>query len=181
MQHRAVRSILFSLCLASLVAHAEAVLVDRIVAVVDMRPITRSTVEARARPLLMVAKTDVEKAQVRREMLVELIADALIQKETQRLRLEVADAEVDAALAEIARQNNLTLAELIVETKRQGLDGDQYKGMLRRQLLEYKWLNLRSNRAAQPVLDSDRGPFLMKEKARLLEELRAAAVVEVRP
>jgi peptidyl-prolyl cis-trans isomerase SurA len=180
-QHRAVRLVPLWLCLVSLSAHADAVLVDRIVAVVDTHPITRSAVEERARPLLAVAKTDAEKAQVRREVLIELIQDSLIQKETRRLGLEVRDEEVDAALAEIARQNQLTVAELIVETKRQGLDGDRYKAMLRRQLLEYKWLSLRSNRAAMPVLDSDRGAFLAKEKTRLLEELRAAAIIEVRP
>lgn len=181
MQHRAVRFVLFWLCLASSLAHAEAVLVDRVVAVVDARAITRSAVEARAAPLLTVAKTDAAKAQARRDALLELIEEALILKEAQRLRLEVSDAEVESALGEVAKQNQLTVAELLVETTRQGLDADRYKGMLKRKILEFKWLGLRVNRAAQPTASAELGAFMASERTRLMDELRAGAVIEVRP
>jgi hypothetical protein len=180
-QHHAVRFLLGWLCLASSLAHADAVLVDRVVAVVDARAITRSAVEARAGPVLVVAKTDAAKTQARRDALLELIEEALILKEAQRLRLEVSDAEVESALGEVAKQNQLTVAELLVETSRQGLDGDRYKGLLKRKLLEFKWLASRINRAAQPASDAERGAFMATERTRLMDELRAGAVIEVRP
>lgn len=155
-------------------------LVDRVVAVVDARAITRSAVEARAAPLIIVAKTDAAKAQARRDALLELIEEALILKEAQRLRLEVSDAEVESALGEVAKQNQLTVAELLVETTRQGLDADRYKGMLKRKILEFKWLGIRVNRAAQPT-SAELGAFMASERTRLMDELRASAVIEVRP
>ncbi|MDP1824179.1 MAG: SurA N-terminal domain-containing protein [Archangium sp.] len=176
-----MRFVLGWLCLASSLAHADAVLVDRVVAVVDARAITRSAVEERAKPLLAVAKTDAAKAQARRDALAELLEEALISKEAQRLRLEVRDEEVDAALGEVAKQNQLTVAELLAETTRQGLDPDRYKGMLKRKILEFKWLGLRVNRAAEPATVAERGAFMVSERKRLMDELRVGAVIEVRP
>lgn len=164
----------------SVLAHAEGVVVDRIAAVVDLHAITRSAVEDRARPLLAVAKTEAQKAQVRRDVIIELIEDALILKESRRLRIEIREEEVDAALLEVARQNSLTLAELSAETQRQGLDVHVYRALLRRKLLELKWLNIRANRVAQPTDDAERGAFLASERVRLMQELRAGAVIEVR-
>ena len=175
-----VRLAPFWLCLASLTSQAGAVLVDRIAAVVDTHAITRSALEERARMLLALAKTDAQKAQARRDALTELIDDRLIQQDAQRLGLRVSDEEVEAALATVATQNQLTVPQLLVETKRQGLDGDAYRGLLRRKILEIKWLNLRANRAAQPPAEADRGVFLASERVRLIEELKSAAAIEVR-
>lgn len=169
------------LIVGSLLAHADAVLVDRIVAVVELQAITRSAVEARARPLLSAAKTEEQKSQARKDALAELIEEALIAKEARRLRLEVSDDEVEAAFAEVARQNQLSSAQLTAETERQGLDGGVYRAMLKRKILELKWLNVRANRVAQPEADAERGAFLSSERLKLLAELRASAVIEVRP
>lgn len=166
--------------MASLLAHADAVLVDRIVAVVDLHAITASAVEERARPLLLAAKTDAQKTKARSDALTELIEDALVLKEVIRLRLEVREEEVDSALGEVARQNQLSVEELIAETKRQGLADDDYRAMLRRKILELKWLNVAMNRAAQPSSETERVMFMTSERARLLVELRAGAVIEVR-
>ncbi len=175
-----MRLIVCGLTLAATLAHADAVLVDRIAAVVDLHAITRSAVEARARPLLALAKMESEKAQVRRDVLTELIEEALILKESRRLRIEIREEEVEAALAEVARQNNLTLAELSTETRRQGMDDGAYRELIRRKLLELKWLNIKANRVTQPTEDSERGAYLASERVRLMQELRAGAVIEVR-
>lgn len=175
-----MRLLLCWLSVASLVARADALLVDRIVAVVDLHAITRSAVNERARSLLPLAKTGAQKAQVRREALTSLIEDALIFKDALRLKLEVRDEEVEAALAEVARQNQLSITELIAETRRQGFEGDSYREILKGKIIELKWLNVRSNRMAEPEAEADRGAFLMSERARLLVELRASAFIEVR-
>lgn len=175
-----MRLLFCSLSLTSLLAHAAPQLVDRVVAVVDLQAITRSAVDQRAQPMLLAAKTPEQRAQAKRDALTELIEDALISKEARRLRLEVKDEEVESAFAEVARQNQLSTAELNAETKRQGLDVDQYRAMLRRKILELKWLNVRLNRAALPEADSERGAFYSSERLRLVAELRAGAVIEVR-
>ncbi len=175
-----MRLLLCWLSVASLVARADALLVDRIVAVVDLQAITRSAVNERARPLLPLAKTEAQRAQVRREALSSLIEDALIFKDAMRLKLEVRDEEVEAALAEVARQNQISVAALIAETRRQGFEGDSYRAILRGKIFELKWLNVRSNRMAEPEAEADRGAFLMRERTRLVAELRASAVIEVR-
>lgn len=168
------------MALASALTHADVVLVDRIAAVVDLHAITRSAVDLRARPLLALAKTEAEKAQVRRDAITELIEEALILKESRRLRIVIREEEVDAALAAVAKQNNLTLAELSAETRRQGFDDGSYRELLGRKLLELKWLNIKANRVAQPTEESDRVAFLASERVRLMQELRAGAVIEVR-
>ena len=175
-----VRLLLCWLSVASLAARADALLVDRIVAVVDLQAITRSAVNERARPLLPLAKTEAQKAQVRREALISLIEDALIFKDALRLKLEVRDEEVEAALAAVARQNQLSIAELIAETRRQGFEGDAYRAVLKQKIFELKWLNVRSNRMAEPTAEADRSAFLLSERARLIAELRAVVVIEVR-
>jgi peptidyl-prolyl cis-trans isomerase SurA len=176
-----VRLLLVVLSLTSLLAHADPLLVDRIVAVVDLQAITRSAVEQRAQPALASAKTAEQRTQARRDALTDLIEDALISREARRLRLEVKDEEVESAFAAVARQNQLSTDELVAETKRQGIDVDQYRAMLKRKILELKWLNARLNRAAMPESDAERGAFYSSERQRLMTELRAAAVIEVRP
>ena len=169
------------LSLASTLGHADGLLVDRVVAVVDLHAITRSDVQERAGPTLHLAKTDAQRAQARREALTDLIEEALIAKETERLRIEVGPEEVDKALAEVARQNQLTVAELTVETKRQGLDGDKYKELLRRKILDYKWVSLRANHAALPATETARSIFMASERLRLINELKGHALIEVKP
>lgn len=173
------------LCCLSLAASfawaADALLVDRIVAVVDLHAITWSAVEERARPMIALAKTDAQRAQARREAITELVEDALIRTEAQRLRIDVRADEVEQAVMDIASQNQLTVDELIAATRLQGLDADSYRVLLKQKLLELKWLNLRINRSAAPTLDSDRPAFMASERARLMAQLRANAVVEVRP
>lgn len=175
-----VRLLLVGLCLAPLMGRADVVLVDRIAASVDLHAITRSALEIRARPLLAVAKSDAQKEEVRRAVLLELIEEALIRIDAERLGIELRDAEVEAALGEVAKQNQLTVAELVAEIQRQGLELQQYKTMLRAKLLELRWLNARMNHAKAPDAEAERVTFTVSERTRLMNELRLGAVIEVR-
>ncbi len=175
-----MRLLLVWLCLAPLLARAQVLLVDRVAAAVDLHAITRSSVEARARPLVVGSKTEAQKEGARRAALMELIEEQLIRQEAQRLGIEVRDEEVDKALQEVAKQNELTVVELFAEIKRQGLEAAQYQAMLRAKLLELRWLNQRMNHAAMPTEETARVNFMVTERARLLEVLRSAAVIEVR-
>jgi parvulin-like peptidyl-prolyl isomerase len=179
-QHQGVRLLLIGVSLFSMWARAQALLIDRIVAVVDLQAITQSAVEEKAQLRLASAKTLEDRAKARKESLTELIENVLITRDAQRLKIDVTDADVDRAFQEIAKQNLLTTAQLETEVLRQGLSPAKYRAMLRQQLLEMKWLNLQMNRAGKPESPDDQGAFLARERARLLEELKAAAVVEVR-
>ena len=176
-----VRLLLVWFWLAPLVGRADVVLVDRVVASVDLHPITRSAVDARALPLVALSKSAAQKEEVRRAVLLELIEEQLIRKEAQRLGLEVRDEEVEGALQEVAKQNQLSVPDLLVELERQGLAIEHYKTMLRAKLLEFRWLNARMNRAAMPADEAQRPSFMASERARLMNELRLGAVIEVRP
>lgn len=168
------------LCLASLPTFAAGVLVDRIVAVVDTKAITRSDVETRVRVAAQLAREKADVAELRRAALEELIEEALISHDADRLKLEVTDAEVDLALNRIAETNAITLEQLSTEAKAQGLEMRGYRAMLKRKILEMKWVNLRADTESLSKA-ADPGEFLLGEKRRLVAQLRAAAAVEVRP
>lgn len=172
-----MRSFVFAALLFSLAAHADALLVDRIAAVVDGHPITRSLVTLRAQARLKSAVTKDDKAKVLGETLETLIEERLIQEDARRLHLVIASDDIDRALAEIGKQTQLTPDALQAELKRQGLTLTEYRASIGQMLLELKWLNLKLNRTS--ALDTDRTRHLA-ERARFLAVLRAEFAVEVR-
>lgn len=174
-----MRSLLAGLCLVALSAHADALLIDRIAAVVDAHAITKSTVDARARAALKAATTDAEKARVLDETLTTLIEERLILNDALRMRLSVSDQEIESALAEIGKQTRLSPEQLMAEVKRQGLTPDSYRALLAQQLLEMRWLNIKMNRNSIPP-DVDRAAFMANERTRLLTALRQEFFIEVR-
>ena len=169
-----------TLCLVSLVVHADAVLVDRIVAVVDAKPITRSAVEERARTIEILSRGAVSRDVARKDALGELIDELLVAREAERLQLTVDDAEIDVALQQLATQNQISLAQLTDEVRKQGLSLPAYRVMLRRKLLQLHWVSLKMNHAGLPA-GADPGQYALEERNRLVEALRQAAAIEVRP
>ncbi|MDP1916787.1 MAG: SurA N-terminal domain-containing protein [Myxococcales bacterium] len=172
-----MRPFLFTALLFSLAAQADALLVDRVAAVVDGHPITRSLVTLRAQARMKSAATKDEKAKVLAETLETLIEERLIQEDARRLRLVIASEDIDRALAEIGKQTQLSPEALQAELKRQGLTLTEYRASIGQMLLELKWLNLKLNRTS--ALDPDRARDLA-ERTRFLAALRAEFAVEVR-
>ena len=172
-----VRSFVFAVLLSAFDAHADALLVDRIAAVVDGHPITRSLVTLRAQARMKAAATKDDQAKVFTETLETLIEERLIQEDARRLHLVIASEDIDRALAEIGKQTQLSPDALQAELKRQGLTLTEYRASIGQMLLELKWLNLKLNRTS--ALDSDRARDLA-ERSRFLTALRAEFAVEVR-
>lgn len=172
--------LIFSLCLASLVAAADVILVDRVVAVVDTTAITRSAVEERARVIELLSQRKTAGDAARNEALNELIDELLVARDAGRLRVGVEDSDVENALLQVAQQNQLSLAQLTDEVRKQGLSLAVYRGMLKRKLLELRWVNLRMERDGLSSA-SDPGEYMLKERNRLIALLRQAAAIEVRP
>lgn len=152
------------------IARAQAVLVDRVAAIVDGRPILRSAVLTRARLPLAKARTDVERQQLERDARAQLIDDRLIAKDAATLRIEVTTEEVDRALVAIARSNQLAPPQLAAEVEKQGYTMTAYRELLRQQLEAMRWLQARKG-------DAD----LDAERTRLLVTLRAQATIELLP
>lgn len=176
-----MRHALLGLLFVPLSALADPVLVDRIAATIDLHVITRAAVEARARPRLADAKTPEAKQQLRLEATEQLIDEWLISDDAMKQGLRVSDEEVDSAFREVGKQNGLTEAQLSAEVRKQGYEVAGYRELLRYQLLELRWLMLKVPRDGEPADPRERAEWTAKQKQRLVQELRARSVIEVRP
>lgn len=122
----------------SLTARAE--LVDRVAAVVNNDVITLSEVEARAAPELAKATVSdpKERAKVRleiiRQALEVLIGERLLEGQLKEMNLSATDAQVDQAIEEVKRQNNIQGDALEVELRNQGYTLATYREFMRRHL-----------------------------------------------
>jgi hypothetical protein len=93
----------------------------------------------------------------------------------------VSDGEIDAALSEVAKQNGLSVAQVLDEARRQGYPADEYRAQLRAQMLEMKWLAFSIARSGQPAGEAERAAWRAKERERLVQALRTKVAIEVRP
>ena len=173
-----MRSCLWLVVLLPLSAAADAALVDRIAATVDTFAITVRAVDARAKPALTGTAADQQRARAR--ALDELIEEQLVARDAAKLGVTVTEAEIDQALAEVAKQNQLEVEQLFAEVKKQGLTPSAYRAMVGTQLRSLRWLNLRVDRTAPPDAEAERAGWMAAQRARLIAELKAAAVIEVR-
>ena len=130
---------------------ARASIVERVVAVVGERPILLSDLRHRARPFLYriiaqspdAAQQAAHETEMFRELLSRMIDDRLEEHAADQAHLGVTPEEVDNALRNVAGQAKITVHELLMEAKRQGLTEQDYRDELRRQLLEGKLVQLR--------------------------------------
>lgn len=165
--------------LAAPVASAQVVLVDRLAAVVDAHPITRSAVDARA-TLLGAPASGEGREKARQEALGSLIDDWLIHLDAERLGVTVESEEIERALGEVAGSNHLSVSALLTEVTRHGFTAESYRVEVRRQLLELRWLTLAANRAARPSAPEAMMAFMAAERTRLLAALRLQVAIEVK-
>jgi peptidyl-prolyl cis-trans isomerase SurA len=139
-----------ALLLSGAVARAE--LVDRVAAVVNRDVIALSEVEKRAAPELSRINAAVkepqkraeERARVTKAALDVLIGEKLMEEQIQELGLGVTDAEVDAAVADVKRQNNVTDdAQFERLLSGEGFTVASYKDFLRKQMSRMKLVQLK--------------------------------------
>jgi len=124
-------------------------MVDRIIAVVNRDIILRSEMietfemvkgEAlRGRP---AGERSAAEAELKGDILEGLIANKLMEQAMDGAGMEVSDADIEAAVADVARQNSLTVDALYAELKRQGMEVTEYRAELAKQLRQYKFMNL---------------------------------------
>ena len=123
--------------------------VDRIVAVVNRDIILKSELDQtylmvkeealRGTPL---GERDAAESQLQLDVLEGLIANKLMEQAMDGAGMEVTDADVEAAMADVARQNSMTSEQLTAELAKQGMPIAEYRNELKKQLRQYKFMNL---------------------------------------
>jgi len=135
----------------SLAPTARAVIVERVVAIVGERPILLSDLLHRARPFrgriraasASEAQVAAQESEMFKQLLTRLIDDRLEEHAADRAHVSVSAEEIDNAIRNVAKGNNIQPAQLVSEAKRQGLTEQDYRDELRRQILEGKLIQLR--------------------------------------
>lgn len=139
---------ILGLLVASVPAWAE--LVDRIAAVVNRDIITLSEVEARAAPELQRAsaesdpgkRAEIRKAALKRSM-DGLIGEKLMEAQLKELNIDVADAEIDLAIDDVKKQNNIDGAQFEQLLSSEGYTLTTYRAFMRKHLARMKLVNLK--------------------------------------
>ena len=138
-----------ALLLAAPAAHA--VIVERVVAVVGERPILLTDLRTRARPFLVhilmttqnPAQVAAQETEVYRELLNRMIDERMEETAAEKAHIAVTSDDIDHALLQKAQSVNMTVKDLLVEAKKEGLSEQDYRDELRRQILEGKLIQLR--------------------------------------
>ena len=152
-RHRFIAAIALPLALAfvGISPPARAVIVERVVAVVGERPILLSELRTRARPnLLRLLATPRDpsfhaaaETEIYKEFLNRMIDERLEESAADKARITVSLEEVDHGIANVAANAKVSIPELIVEVRRQGLTEQDFRDEIRRQILEGKLIELR--------------------------------------
>jgi peptidyl-prolyl cis-trans isomerase SurA len=132
---------------ASAVAPTE--LVDQVVAVVNKKLILQSDVDE---IMAMVGEDEFDglSDDERRSRLSELqttiidtlIGEELMEQAMDRGGVKIGDREVESAIADVARQNKLSVEDLMEQLQRQGMSADQYRREMKKQIRQYRFMEL---------------------------------------
>lgn len=129
---------------------ASAKVVERIVAVVNNNILLLSELNDRIRPLVpqlrQIPDAQLRKqrlAQLRQQVLNHMVDEVIIRQEADRLKITVSDKDLELAIKDVMRKNNLTREQLEEALRQEGKSLTDYKRMiLRPQLLRLRVLNV---------------------------------------
>jgi peptidyl-prolyl cis-trans isomerase SurA len=138
-----VAALFLTTCLATPVSARQVAApteLDSIVAVVEEDVVLRSELDAELRKVtrqLQAQGAQVPpRPQLERQVLERLILLKLQLAAAQQLGVTVTDEDVDQALANVAKNNNITLAQLREALARSGMSYDAYREDVRRQMIQ---------------------------------------------
>jgi peptidyl-prolyl cis-trans isomerase SurA len=140
---------------------------DFIVAVVNQEPITHTDVDKRVTRIQDTAQAGTRlppTEELRRQVLDALIDEKVQVSYAKTIGMDVTDAEVEAAVENIAAQNQLSLAELKARMQADGLDFARYKVSLKEQLLLQR-LREREVNARIQISEDDITAFMKDDTA----------------
>jgi len=135
------------LCAASAPARSE--VVDQVVAVVNKKLILESDVDE---IVTLVAEQELKSlegdaratalSELKTNILEGLIGQELMEQAMNRGGVEISDREVESAVADVARQNKMSLEDLMVQLERQGMKPDEYRREMKKQIRQYRFMEL---------------------------------------
>jgi len=113
-------------------------LLDKVAAVVNDSIVTESEVTEQI--TMITARLEEQKTQmppadvIRRQVLDRLIIQEIQLQRAERLGMKVSDEQLNAAIGDIARRNNLQLAQLPDALRAQGIDYQSYRENVRKEI-----------------------------------------------
>lgn len=120
--------------------------VDRVVAIINDSIITLS--ELNAATAVAIEKLGVEGSEdkrkieeVRSTILDSLIEQRLVKQAADRAGIEISEREIDNAVDDIKKQNNLTQEQLLLALAQSGLTQKEYREQLKEQIRQVKFIN----------------------------------------
>ena len=118
-------------------------IVNRIAAIVNDDVITtnqieRKLVEYKAKPAI---PSDSDMERIRRRMLNKLIEETLVEQRIKELKIQVSDADVEAAIRDVERSNKLNREQLKAALLQQGMTFEEYKENIHKELLHFRLLS----------------------------------------
>ena len=162
--------------------------VERIAAVVNDDVILLSRLEQRADPLIKAAAQqqaqlgggmgEQERQQVLKRVLAAMVDEVLVSEQASKMRVRVNSTEVDRAMKNMARQNNLSWSDFVRAIQAQGYTLSNYRTELRRQLLRFKVVQSKLQGRLR-VSDRDIQGYYVKQvrQARAGDRCRMAHIV----
>lgn len=148
---KAICTLVMAVCLMNAwPSSASADVVERVVGVVNDEALFLSELRRRSIPFLdrlAAAPTDAERTagllQLYTELLDRMVDEVLIEQAAGRMQVRVTSADVDRAIQNVARENNLTEEQFWQAVQGQGFTESQYRADVRRQILRLKVINQR--------------------------------------
>ena len=131
---------------------ADAVVVEKIVAIVGDKPILLSELRARANPFLIQivatvpagAQQAAAQSQLLRDLLEKMVDEELESQAAARANITVSSAEIENAFENIAASQGATKEALFKDARaKNGLTEQDYREEMRRQIIEGKMIQLR--------------------------------------
>lgn len=163
---------------------SKAEVIERVVAVVNDDAVFLSELRRRAAPIIPSLLQDTpadrrqtEIARVYDKLLEQLIDESLIEQTANELQITVTTLEVDQALNNVQRQNNMTEDEFWTAVQAQGLTRQGYRTDIRKQLLRLKVINQKVRSRVRVNEDEVRNTYEDQVRtARRTQRFRAAHV-----
>ena len=139
MKYLTLSAMIICSLLTALPAAAATTPLDAIVAIVDESVITRRELANRIR----LVSIDFIKSQrqlppddvLRRQVLEALINDSLLLQEAQRRGIQITDSQLNQTMQRVARQNQMSLSDFRRALIDDGVDYDEYREALRREMI----------------------------------------------
>lgn len=161
---------------------AEARVVERVLAVVNDDIVLLSELEERLAPVMAQlqqipdpAARRARLAEFRRQALEQLIDELLIQQEAVKLKISVTDQDLQRAIQDVMRKNNLTEQQLEAALAQEGKSLSAYRDqILKPQLLRLKVLNVQV-RSRVAVSDEELKALYQKNMKELGVETKVRA------